>query len=157
MQEPDTQETGETLRIGDQLVRIDRQRTIDAYKAVNQSWADRCKCIPCRNFIAQRNTAFAPSFLSLLDRLGIDSSKEGEVYGCYPRPSGMRLYGGWFFFSGLLLEKGEQKKFEDGVSYFVIGPGGMPSPHPRDAFGPNPLSLDFEIEIPWVLCSRCFA
>jgi hypothetical protein len=66
-------------------------------------------------------------------------------------PSGKRQYGGWFFFSGILLEAGEKATITDGVSYFIIGPGKMPSPYPRDSFGQNSLALDFTIEIPWVL------
>jgi hypothetical protein len=150
MQQPQT-ESGELLKIGDQLIRFDRARTVAAYSRIDQSWADKCRCVPCRNFAAQRNSAFPHSFLYLLNQLGIDSLKEGEVYGCYPMPSGKRQYGGWFFFGGILLESGEQNKTEDGISYFVTGPGKMPSPIPRDAFGPNPLALDFTIEIPWVL------
>ena len=147
-------QSDETLRIGDQLICFDREQTVKAYKQIDKSWADECKCVHCRNFIAQRETAFPASFLDLLNHLGIDSSKEGEVYGCYPMPSGKRQYGGWFFLSGLLLEAGELRVTKDGIDYFVIGPGRMPSPHPRDAFGPNPLALDFTIEIPWVLLNE---
>jgi hypothetical protein len=148
------EESGEILRIGDQLIRFDREQTLEAYKRIDQSWADECKCVLCRNFIAQRETAFPASFLVLLNRLGIDSSKEGEVFGCYPMPSGNRRYDGWFFFSGTLLEVGERRVSRDGVDYFVIGPGRMPSPHPRDAFGANPLALDFTLEIPWILLNE---
>jgi hypothetical protein len=51
------------------------------------------------------------------------------------------------------LEAGEKQVVEDGVSYSVIGPGRMPSPNPRDSFGPHPLALDLYLEIPWVLSS----
>jgi hypothetical protein len=147
-------QSGETLRIGDQLIRFDREQTVEAYKQIAQSWAERCKCVACRNFLAQRNTAFPGSFLNLLNHLGIDSSKEGEIFGCILMPSGKRHYGGWFFFSGILLQSGELRQSEDGIDYFVIGPGRMPRPSPRDAFGPNPLALDFTIEIPWVLLNE---
>lgn len=149
--QPMQSQSGELLRIGDQLVRFDKAQTVAAYSRIDQPWADKCGCVPCRNFAAQRSTAFPHSFLNLLNQLGIDSSKEAEVYGCYPMPSGKRQYGGWFFFSGILLEPDEQNKTKDGISYFVVGPGKMPSPSPQDAFGPNRLALDFTIEIPWVL------
>ena len=147
-------ESGEILRIGDQIIRFDREQTVEAYKHISKSWADKCKCVHCKNFVAQRENVFPVSFLNLLNCLGIDSSKEGEVSGCYPKPSGNRQYDGWFFFCGTLLEAGELLVNKDGIDYFVSGPGGMPSPSPRDAFGPTPLALEFTIEIPWVLLNE---
>lgn len=35
----------------------------------------------------------------LFDRLGIDYRPEGEVYGAYPVPSGLYLYGGRYPFA----------------------------------------------------------
>ena len=39
------------------------------------------------------------NFRLLLDQLGIDPEKEGEVYECGPEGT-LRAYGGWFYFSG---------------------------------------------------------
>ncbi len=144
-------ESGELFRLGDQMLRFDRQCTTDAYARVTKGGAEECGCAMCRNFAAQKQTAYPTSFLQLLAQLGIDPTKEGEVYYLSPEESGLRLYGGWFFFCGELIEAGERQTSEDGISFFVIGPGRMPSPYPRDAFGPHPLALDFYLEIPWVL------
>jgi hypothetical protein len=144
-------ESGELLRIGDQLTRHDRTCTVEAYKKILVPWTQQCPCGFCRNFGLQRETAYPPSFLKLLSQLGIDVGKEGEVYDLGPASVGERRYGGWFFFCGELLELGEKLRTQDGISYFVTGPGKMPSPNPRNAFGEYPLALDFTTEIPWVL------
>ena len=144
------QNTSATLRIGDQLIRVDHQCTMEAYSRISQA-SEECDCAMCRNYIAQRSTIYPQSFLSLLEQLGIDAAKEGEVYYLAPNANGKRLYGGWFFFCGEIIEEAEKQQTLDGVSYFVKGPGNMPSPFPRDRFGSNPLALDFSIEIPWVL------
>jgi hypothetical protein len=144
--------SGELLRIGDQLIRFDRSCTEAQYKTIETRDAEKCGCSHCRNFIAQRTTAYPTSFRDLLDRLGIDASKEGEVYGCWPTPSGKRLYGGWFFFCGELLEAGEQRVESDGIAYWVRGPGKMPAPGRH--FGGEPLALEFQTEISWVLANE---
>ena len=143
--------SGELLRIGDQLIRHDRACTEEAHKKILVPWTQQCPCGFCRNFGSQRETVYPPGFLKLLNQLGIDAMKEGEVYDLGPAGIGKRRYGGWFFFCGELLESGEKLTTQDGISYFVIGPGRMPSPNPRDAFGEHPLALDFTTEIPWVL------
>ena len=159
-------ESGELFRIGDQLIRHDRACTEEAYK-IFVPWTQKCACGFCRNFGLQRRTDYPSSFMELLNQLGIDAMKEGEVYDLGPAGIGKRRYGGWFFFCGELLELGEKlttrsgidyfvigpEKLttQSGISYFVIGPGRMPSPNPRDAFGEHPLALDFTTEIPWVL------
>jgi hypothetical protein len=144
-------QNGEVIKIGDQLVRFDRSCTEQGYAHIATPGPEECGCSMCRNFIVQRSTAFPESFLALLHRLGIDHAKEGEVYYLGPGKQDKRLYGGWFFFCGELVEVGEQQTSIDGISYSVIGPGKIPSPNPRDRFDPNPLALDFYFEIPWVL------
>jgi hypothetical protein len=137
-------QVGEVMQLGDQLIRFDRVCTSDAYARIEKPGAEECGCAMCRNFIAQRSRAYPSSFLVLLGRLGIDASKEGEVYYLAPNKSGRRLYGGWFFFCGELLEAEEKQTSQDGVTYFVIGPGRMPSPNPREFFSPNPTGPRFQ-------------
>lgn len=140
------------MSIGEQIILVDRECTIAAYKAVTRPWADEFRCVPCRNFAAQRTTAFSSEFLSLLSRLGIDPAKESEVFGCYPLRSGKRQYSGWFFLCGTLERNGKGVELDNGASYYVRGPGNMPAPD--TAFEPHPLALEFTIEIPWVLADE---
>jgi hypothetical protein len=70
----------EELRLGDQLVRYDREATVAAYLALPGGGADRCGCVHCRNFAVQRTRVYPQAFRVLLDNLGIDPNKEGEVF-----------------------------------------------------------------------------
>ena len=70
----------EELRLGDQTARYDRHATAAAYALMPFGDADRRGCVHCRNFATQRNTLYPHEFRALLTLLGIDASKEGEVY-----------------------------------------------------------------------------
>ncbi len=37
-------------------------------------------------------------FQALLERLGLDPGREGEVFECGPAENGCHLYGEWFYF-----------------------------------------------------------
>src|SRR5437773_8513090 len=96
----------EQIQSGDQTIHYDREQTRRAYLEVKSGDAERCGCSSCRNFAAQRSTAYPENFRRLLEQLGIDPKKEGEVYECGPEGS-LRVYGGWFYFVGELIEPGE--------------------------------------------------
>lgn len=57
----------------------DRQATMDAYARAIHGRSDVCVCNGCRNFVAARGQAYPHAFKELLDSLGIDSRKDGEV------------------------------------------------------------------------------
>ena len=91
----------EELRLGDQLVRYDRDATIHAYNLLPFGGADGCGCVHCRNFAAQRATAYPQGFRTFLEQMGIDPNKEGEVFDMLgPSDSKRRPTGGWFYFLG---------------------------------------------------------
>jgi hypothetical protein len=77
-------------------------------RAPRRGDADKCSCFYCENFAAQRDSAFPDSFRVLLADLGIDSTKEGEVYECGPTSNGKYQYGGWFYLRGEIIEPGER-------------------------------------------------
>jgi hypothetical protein len=95
------------LRIGDQLIRLDREATIAAYSQVGQGGADRCSCSGCRNFALLRDKLYPEAFRELLNLLGIDAMKEAEAVLDGPVKDNLHHYGGWFYFVGEILEKGE--------------------------------------------------
>jgi hypothetical protein len=70
----------EELRLGDQIARYDRDATVAAYALMPSGGAERCGCVHCRNFAAQRDTVYPSEFRDLLKKLGIDPNKEGEIY-----------------------------------------------------------------------------
>jgi hypothetical protein len=95
------------LHIGDQIIRYDTERTRTAYAAIKSGSALRCGCPYCRNFVAQRSTVYPEEFRQLLDQLGVDPKKEGDVFEESPYSSLVR-YGGWFYLTGELIEAGER-------------------------------------------------
>jgi hypothetical protein len=70
----------EQIQLGDQIIRYDRLRTRTAYSGIRNGSAERCGCPYCRNFIAQRDTLYPENFRVLLEQLGIDAQKEGDVF-----------------------------------------------------------------------------
>jgi hypothetical protein len=140
----------EQLQAGDQTIRFDRERTIKAYLAIAQGDAERCRCASCLNFAAQRDAAYPEAFRSLLDRLGIDSSKEGEAYECGPEGN-LFLYGGWFYCAGEIVVMGE-RLVEDpatGFSYWFAKAKQLPKP--LVDFGEKVIAVEFMTRIPWVI------
>ena len=88
------------MRVGDQTIRYDRAATAAIYANLKGGWAEDCRCVGCRNLMAQRDVIYPPAFRELLDRLGIDPNKEGEAVADGPLKNGLHHYGGWFFFVG---------------------------------------------------------
>jgi len=138
----------EAYNLGDQTFNFDKSATEAAYALLESGFAERCGCADCRNFAAQRSTAFPARFLTLLDRLGIDRLKEGEAFEYGPEPSGKHLYGGWFYFIGKMDAQGESQIEENGFSYFI----GTSFPKPPSPFQGQPvLAVEFTTRLPWVL------
>jgi hypothetical protein len=141
------------LYVGEQKIRFDRHATAALYRdTITTPGADRCTCVSCKNFAAQRGTIFPKDFLQFLNQLGIDPLKEWEAfdYDFGPEISPSHLYGGWFLFSGEL----------------VAGQDKTPERSPQQAFGhwftssfptgtlPKDVKLcavEFLAQVPWVL------
>jgi hypothetical protein len=85
----------------------DRDATILAYSRAERGWVDKCDCVPCKNFRVARAQALPAKFLALLDELGIDPRKDGEVYYNARLAPGRHCYGGWYHFIGTLDETGD--------------------------------------------------
>jgi len=140
---------GVLVRVGDQLIRCDSAMTQKAYADITTDSAAECGCSYCRNFITQRATVYPQSFLDFLAQLGIDHTKEDEVFEYGPEENGKRLYGGWFFFTGQMIETGERQVEQDGIKYWIQP--GKNLPRPNGEFGFDLLAVDFTLQVPWVL------
>jgi hypothetical protein len=142
----------EQIQLGDQIIRYDREQTAKAYAELISGDAERCGCSYCRNFAAQRSTAYPENFRLLLSQFGIDSEKEGEVYECGPGGS-LRLYGGWFYLAGELIEAGERltDAGSDFQYYFVDA---KRLPKPGGNFGENVIAVEFITNLPWVISEQ---
>jgi hypothetical protein len=100
------------LQVGLQKIRFDRDATVSLYRdTITVPAADRCICTSCKNFAAHRDRAYPEEFLHLLETLGINPLREWEAfdYESELRSLQNHLYGGWFLFSGELIEGVEQR------------------------------------------------
>jgi hypothetical protein len=139
----------EQIQLGDQVIRFDRERTRQAYSGMTGGDAERCGCTYCRNFAAQRRTAYPDVFRSLLDHLGIDPEKEGEVYESGPEGA-LRMYGGWLYFAGEVVHSGERMADTRlGFQYWFTDAKNLPKP--AVDFGPSVLAVEFWTRLPWVI------
>ena len=96
------------MRVGDQIIRYDRDATAAVYGTLEHGDAEECGCTFCKNFAVQRELIYPPSFRALLEQLGVDPNKEGEIFECGPVKDGCHLYGGWFHFVGEMVTAGER-------------------------------------------------
>ena len=138
------------LRSGDQVIEFDRDATACAYATIERGDSERCGCSYCRNFMSQRSVVYPKEFLALLEELGIDSSKEDEVYECGPAGS-LRWYRGWFFFSGELIQPGERATSELHESFSFYFADAARRPRPKAEFGQKVLALEFTTKVEWIL------
>jgi hypothetical protein len=139
----------EELRLGDQLIRYDRNATVAGYSKMDRGSAESCRCIFCRNYIPQREQAYPPDFVRLLDQLGIDSTKEGDLYEAGPPLDKVQAYGGWFYFVGEVVEAGERlANMSKDFGCFVRGAGQTSATR---LFGEDVCALEFSAKVPWIL------
>jgi hypothetical protein len=138
------------LRIGDQIIRHDRDATAAVYARLQHGYAERCGCACCRNFAAQRNLVYPGSFRALLDQLGIDFNKEGEAFELGPLKDGWHLYNGWFYLLGEVVSAGEYNCGAADAEYFDYF---FTRSH-RKAAGfecGHVLAIEFSTHVRWVL------
>ena len=136
------------IHLGDQIIHYDPERTRAAYAAIDSGSPERCGCQFCRNFMVQRKLVYPEPFRQLLDRLGIDAAKEGDVFE--EGPSGVLVvYGGWFYLAGEIVEAGERlTESGAGLDYFFRA---SHRPIALADFGDEVLALEFSTKLPWVL------
>ena len=130
---------------------LDREATIAAYRMAASGGADECDCAGCRNFRLAREVAYPPSFLALLDELGIDPLKDGEVYHNARMSAGQHQYGGWFHFVGAVqeVENSSPVVLCDGFSAWMCRAS---APRLSSLKGLLVVELNFLAEaVPWLL------
>lgn len=137
------------LRLGDQLVRYDRDATLTAYVRLKRGSAEMCGCNVCRNFLAQRDSVYPQHFLKLLDQLGIDLTKEGDLYEEGPLADNVQPSGGWFYFVGEVVEAGDRLTEMGRDFQCFIRSAGATSV--TKLFGDSVCALEFTTRVRWVL------
>jgi len=118
---------------------------------VSEGTAVRCGCSGCRNFIAVREQVLPREFVSLLQKLGIDSAKDGVVYTEGAAAPGAHFYGGWYHFVGTLEVAGDfaPVEFSGGfISYMCK----KSAPCLPELDGLDLVQLEFRAtNVPWVI------
>lgn len=135
------------LRVGHQKIRFDRDATVALYRDyIKTAGADSCTCASCRNFALQRGSAYPKQFLLLLNELGADPTKEWEVFDYdFESSPGHHQYGGWFLFSGEIIEGATFRRGAKPSSYWFTT--SFPDPGvPRDV---KVCAVEFCVEIFW--------
>jgi len=140
----------EELRLGDQVIRYNREATAEAYRQVESGCSDHCSCNQCRNFSKQKDTVYPTEFLHLLQQLGIDPTKDSDVRVSGSVDEGGCPYGGWFYLVGDVVEKGwSVAQVAKGFQCFFRECGTLSaSPAWREH---DLLALEFMITIAWLL------
>jgi hypothetical protein len=137
--------------LGEWQYSVDREATIAAYARASHGDAVRCGCNGCRNFIAARTQVFPPDFIALLDSLGIDPTKEGEVYTEGRKGPGSHYYGGWFHFVGELSRSGDFSRVPF-AGNLLVSLGKRSAPGLPELDGLSLVQLEFRAEnVPWLL------
>jgi len=67
------------LCFGQQRIRFDREATTGLYRdIITVPGSERCTCISCKNFAAQRTNVFSEEFLRFLKELGVPPLGNGK-------------------------------------------------------------------------------
>jgi hypothetical protein len=150
-----------TVRFKRWVMLAEPDLTARVYAAIERGGADACGCAPCRNFAAARAQIYPPEVLALFAELGIDSTREAEIYHVARITPGRHSYGGWFHFVGALQSGNDSKTaLEDGqtrVSFEPVTPQFAVAFTSRVDLVPAPferaplLQLEFAAEVPWLL------
>jgi len=138
------------MQIGDQTIQFDRDATAAIYGTLEHGDAEECGCTFCKNFAGQRELVYPASFRALLEELGIDPNKEGEVFECGPVEDGCHLYGGWFYLVGEMVTAGEQNSNASDSHQFAFWFTTNCPNAPAFHCGPL-LAIEFTAHVRWVL------
>jgi hypothetical protein len=136
-----------TIQFGPWTIRGDKTATECCYQKMEGDSAERCTCDPCKNFDLVQKYAFPTEVLTLLHELGINCQKPFELSHYSRVPSGLHLYGGWFYFLGS-IERGPTRSVERITPTFEIQLSQVEKA--RAPFEESPcVQLDFYMEVPW--------
>jgi len=86
---------------------VDVAATTAAHARATHGGSESCECNGCRNFRLVRSQVYPAEFIALLESMGIDPRKDGEVYHNGSIAPGLHDYGGWFHFIGELEVTGD--------------------------------------------------
>jgi hypothetical protein len=126
-------------RIGDWVIEVDPGAT----RAIRKF--GRCDCSTCRNWEISRDHVLGPSIRAIFERMGIDRENDLENFHYNRVSPGVHSYGGWYLFVGKVVSKAAGYAAIDGMNI------SFGSSFPGEGQMPGVTSLEFLVEVPWLL------
>jgi hypothetical protein len=108
------------VKYGDWEFDVDFAATQIVYSTISEGGAQTCTCTYCKNYIAQIDSIFPKDIIKLLSDLGIDYSKDYEVWQYAKLDNGLHQYGGCFHFIGSFRGESCQVKIDDNTYKLVL-------------------------------------
>jgi hypothetical protein len=136
------------------LLEFDSERTAAAYR-VTEHGAHDCACVCCRNYVAARDSHYAPRFLYLLNKFGIAVHKESELSESSSPQRGIHSYAGRYHFVGSILrDPGKEIKIpksEPGTADWYLSFRTRSHLAMKSLQDLPLIQLEFHAELPWTL------
>lgn len=127
---------------------VDVDATRKAYAQGGQGASAECGCDECANFIAARDAGYIypVEVATLLSEMGVDLTRESEVYVDGRADRGSIVYSGWFNIAGELLGGDDEPvEIEPGFELCMLPEGAVV----EDAFGEIPVfRVEFTVLAP---------
>jgi hypothetical protein len=127
---------------------VDVEATRSSYATAGLGAAQACDCAECRNFVVARDAGlvYPSDVVDLLVSMGVDLTRESEVYLEGPIDDGRLWYGGWFNVVGRLVDdSGESTEVAPGFYLYPLAQGALVT----DAFGDaSVFRVEFKAAVP---------
>jgi hypothetical protein len=122
--------------------------TRKAYETISAGGVETCECSGCKNFLAQRDSAFPAEIMKLFDEMGVNYKRDAEIYHITRLQPRLHQYGGWFHFVGNILKQPVGPANLDHFTVDFVSDNALAA----KAFENQPLvQIEITAEIPWVL------
>ena len=135
----------------DWIFDCDVEATRAGYETISHGGAESCNCAGCRNYLAQRDSAYPAEVLDLFNQLGVNYKLDAETYRKARLEPGIHLYGGWFHFVGAIVKQPIGPATLDNFTIDFIPNNALAA----KAFENQPVvQIEITVKLPWVLSER---
>ena len=137
------------LNLGGTTVKVDKERTDQAYIRMRSNGRKGCSCAYCENYHTQLPDLLPPPVKAFFTLAGIDPRLPAEVYQFYEIKAGLHLYGGEYYFFGE-VDPIDIKSLEASHAFHISL--GTPSPLiPQEFREEGAVCFEFVMPLPWMI------